>query len=427
MIEGVKVSLTNLHGLRLLMSNIGETNIKMWNHLRPDVKICKIVSKSQQPLICFKEDLKHLFYLADAMNYKNIIEIEVSSNSKQYRFFVNGFSHSIDNVENQLEGKVFVDESDDLNLLAVPLNVEIENIQIIGLNYKEIGYHHLPSDSKIGQYIVFSALNEGKQLQPRLINTESDYEFTQDEVRISEYYDQLSNSNFQSVHWQKLKIYYEICNKYRIPFSTFDQIRAISLGSEVAAKAFFFLGICQIDKNEFIQSQVISLEQDLGFCFHWIKKNDWITAQEFCIQNFGLELFNQLFELWDLYFKEISMPQLKLFLTENLKNIERINFNAFITEKRSKLGERVLKELPKITPHTTKNYSIDIDKHIIVKLLLRSPIAIAESICNKAEKSIWTNDKFTALLRRNVQYASYIAPELYKEILLQTLSIIKLN
>lgn len=424
--EGVKVSLSNLYGIRLLTSNRGTTNIKMWNRLRPDVIIYKSIIMSQQPLICFKEELQHLFYLADVMNYKNIIEVEVSSNSIFYSFLVKGFSNSIDNVESQLDGKVVLNDCSDLNLLAVPLNVEKENIQIFGLKYDDAGFYTLPKDIK-GQFIVFSAINYGKQLQPRFFNTQPEYELTQKELRIGKYHDQLLKSDYQSMHWQTFKSYYDICIKYRIPFSTFDQIRAISFSSEVAARAFFFLGLFQHDQNEFIQLQVTSLEQDLGFCFHWIKKNDWETALDSAVNYFGSDKFAKVIELLDLHFKEIGIPQLQLFvLNGSLTGVEPVS-NTFINDERSKLGERVLSELPKNTPHTTHNYGIKLESHYIVKLLLRSPIAVAESICEKSDKSIWAYDELTTLLRRNIQYVSYIAPELYKHILLHTLSMIKLN
>jgi hypothetical protein len=427
MADGVKVSLSNLYGIRFLTSNSCTTSIKMWNRLRPDVKIYKSIIMSQQPLISFKEDLQHLFYLADAMNHKNIIEVEVSSNSKFYTFLVKGFSNSIDNIESQLEGKVYLEDCNDLNLLAVPLNVDNENIQIIGLKYDDCGFYSFPEDIK-GQFIVFSAINYGKQLQPRFLNTDPEYKPNQtEELRVSIYHDQLLKSDYKSIHWQSFKTYYDICLKYRLPFSTFDQIRAISYGSEVAARAFFFLGLYQDDQNEFIQLQVTSLEQDLGFCFHWIKKKDWEIALNSAVNYFGSDKLSKVIELLDLHFKEIGIPQLQLFVFNgSLTGVEPVN-NTFINDERSKLGERVLSELPKNTPLTTNNYGIKLESHYIVKLLLRSPIAVAESICEKSEKSIWAYDEHTTLLRRNMQYASYIAPVLYKQILLHTLSMIKLN
>ena len=417
------VPLTDLYGLRLLTSKSGETNIKMWNHLRPEVKIFKNVSFTQQPLISFKDHLQRLFYLADAMRHDNIVEIDVSNANNSFTFFVKGFTHTINDVDNQLEGKVFVNDGRDLQLLAVSLNVAFQEIQILGLSVDEEGYHHLPNNIDKGQFIVFSTNNGGKQLQPRFINTQPDIIISSKEERIVKYHNDLLESDFKSSHWQELKTYYDICVEYKIPFSTFDQIRAIGSGSMVAAKAFFFLGVHQRDVNEYIQLQIPALEQDLGFCFHWIKKNDWNSALESTITLVGDEQFNLLVELMKKYFNDIGLPKLTAFLSNGLiDGVERVT-NQIINEERSKLGQRVLNELPKFIPHCTSYYGIRFDNHEIIKLLLRSPMAAAESITDKEEKSIWLNDPtFVAILRRNIQYAQYIAPGLYTQVLYHTLA-----
>ena len=297
--------LTDLYGLRLLTSKSGETSIKMRNHLRPEVKIFKNVSFTQQPLISFKEHLQRLFYLADAMKHDNIVEIDVSNTNNNFTFFIKGFTHTINDVDNQLEGKVFVNDGRDLQLLAVTLNVGFQEIEIFGLSVDEQGYHHLPSITDKGQFIVFSTNNNGKQLQPRFINTQPDYINSSAEERIAKYHNNLLESDFKSSHWQELKKYYDICVEYKIPFSTFDQIRSIGYGSKVAAKAFFFLGVHQRDVTEYIQLQISTLEQDLGFCFHWIKKNDWNSALDSTITLVGNEHLMLLIELMDKYFNDI--------------------------------------------------------------------------------------------------------------------------
>ena len=112
-------------------------------------------------------------------------------------FFVKGFTHTINDVDNQLEGKVFVNDGRYLQLLAVSLNVASQEIQILGLSEDEEGYHHLPKNIDKGQFIVFSTNNAGKQLQPRFINTQPDFIRSSKEERIVKYHNELLESDFK--------------------------------------------------------------------------------------------------------------------------------------------------------------------------------------------------------------------------------------
>lgn len=164
------------------------------------------------------------------------------------------------------------------------------------------------------------------------------------------------------------------------------------------------------------------MEQDLGFCFHWIEKQDWETgiskAEEWVGTNYCLRIMTLLAK----YFQDSHLNSLYRFIGgQKISNAERVT-NQTINDSRCKLGERVLNELPKHTPDTTNDYRIPIDGNIIIKLLLRSPIAVAESIKGISEKSIWEDNEFVSNLRRNIQYAQYVAPDLYTKVLYHCLS-----
>ena len=58
--------------------------------------------------------------------------------------------------------------------------------------------------------------------------------------RIDNYHLELSQSSFKDNIWLQVLKYFNICLQYDIPFSTFDQLRAISRSSNVASRAFFY-------------------------------------------------------------------------------------------------------------------------------------------------------------------------------------------
>ena len=94
-----------------------------------------------------------------------------------------------------------------------------------------------------------------------------------------------------------------------------------------------------------------------------------------------------------------------------------------IKELRSKLGAKVLKELPRLSPRTTSEYDIPVHDHSQVEILLRSPIAVGESINGiQADFPIWGGDDFVDIIRRNIQYSQYLNPEFYCKAILHVLN-----
>jgi len=354
------------------------------------------------------------------MDHKNMVLVEISNDKKKnFKFYVKGFTHSIDNVSSQLERKVLLTGPGNIQLFAVPLNLKSDKIKELILYTDDQDMHHLSANTTPGQFIIISTYNEGKQLQPRFINTDPDYIPTDKNERLKKYVEDLLHNDFNSDTWNELKIYYNICLRYKIPFSTFDQLRAVGLSSELSARAFFFFGINQYETDEYIQWQVPILEQDLGFSFHWISKSDWNEAIIY-VENWSCLNIQILLVLMHKYFQEIKMIQLYRFISASvIDNNQRID-NSMILNERALLGERVLEELPRTNlPNISEtNYGINFETHYKVKLLLYAPIAVAESIKNMGNSSIWSTDNN---LRRNIQYAQYIAPNLYINVLYHAL------
>lgn len=419
--EDEKITFKNLHGIRILTPTNSKALIKMQNELINEVVIIKESEVSSIPLISFKDELLRLYYLADAMDYKNRVKIELSSGNKSKTYYISGFTHTLD-VEEQIEKRVKLYHSkDELELFAVPLNCKPEQINLIPLSIFENGYE-IPECNFTSQFIIISSKNNKTQLMPRFVNTDKDFLGTDKNERIENYHKNLNNSDFQSDSWKELLIYFNTCLNHDLPFSTFDQIRSISRSSLVLARAFFFLGINQLDIDEYIQKTIPELEKDLGICFHWIKKEDWQqTLNEVC-DFFGNEKFPFISEILIKYFNYYNLELIPQFLNEKKLNITPV-LNPEITNVRSKLNAKVLNELPKMIPKINSYYKIPKDGHQKIFLLINSPIAVAESILNiNTNFPIWGGDDFRGKIRRNIQYSQYLTPDFYNHIILHTLT-----
>ena len=418
--EEEKLTLANLYGLRILSTPNTGTILRIKNRLKTEVIITKEVKESSQPVISFIEEITRLYYLADAMDYRNKVCLELIEGSKSKTYEITGFSHTL-NVEGQFENNVSLQSSEDeLDLYAIPLNCKSENIELIPLVRNEL-YYTIPSTEITNQFIVISSIEEGKQLMPRYVNTNEEFVEISKEERIDQFHSQLLEENFDGQIWKQILSYFNICIKNHIPFSTFDQMRAISRSSKVAARAFLFLGINQEETDYFIQKAIPEMEKDLGFCFHWIKNEDWGIALNELDGLYKSQYFVQISGLISLYMRENGFDDiLKFIMGENIKK-ENILYSD-IREVRALLGERVLKELPRMTPKITKEYNISINEHLPVKLLLRAPIAVAESINDTPNAyPIWAGDDHRESIRRNIQYSQYLNSEFYSRVILQAL------
>ena len=419
--EEQPLSLANLYGMRILSTPNNETLLKIKNSLKSDVIITKEIKESTQPVISFKDEIVRLFYLADAMNYKNTVCLELSEGRDKKTYKFSGFSHTLE-IENQLQHKVSLfDSFDDLELFAIPVNCAADDIEIIPLFRNDESYT-IPSNEISNQFIVISSKKEGKQLMPRFVNTGDFFLGVDKYERIDNYHKELSVTNFKDDIWKQILTYFNICVQYDLPFSTFDQLRAISRSSEVASRAFLFLGINQSDPIEYVHKAIPEMETDLGFCFHWIAKIDWGKSISEITERYGYEYYNNIAELISSYMGESGLQELFKFISGANIEPESISHRN-ILDLRSQLGTRVLNELPYNSPKINHNYGIPIEAHNQVRLLLQSPIAVAESICDiQKEYPIWAGDEKREVIRRNMQYSQYLKPNFYNKTILHALN-----
>ncbi|GAB1858042.1 hypothetical protein MHTCC0001_28790 [Flavobacteriaceae bacterium MHTCC 0001] len=419
--EDQPLSLANLYGMRILSTPNNETLLKIKNSLKSDVKITKEILESTQPVISFKDEIVRLFYLADAMDYKNTVCLELSEGKNKKTYKISGFSHTL-NVRNQLQNRVSLfDSTGNLELFAIPVNCEADEIEIIPLVQDGESYT-IPSTKISKQFIIISSKKEGKQLMPRYVNTGDFFLGTSKEERIDNFHKELSITNFNDDIWKQILPYFNICVQYDLPFSTFDQLRALSRSSEVASRAFLFIGINQSDTAEYMLKAIPEMEKDLGFCFHWIAKIDWEKSISEITELVGYEYYNDIAELISLYMGESGLQELFKYISGSSVESELISHRN-ILDLRSQLGTRVLNELPYNSPKINHNYNIQIEAHNQVRLLLQSPIAVAESISNsQKDYPIWAGDEKREVIRRNMQYSQYLKPEFYNKTILHALN-----
>lgn len=418
--ETQKLSLSNLYGLRILSRKDSGAIIRLKNSLKSDVKITKEIKVVSHPIIDLKSEITRLYYLADAMDYKNNVQIELIEGKNSAVYEISGFTHFL-NIKNQTERILSLyNSNNDLDLSAVPLNCDSNLIELIPLLKNESSYE-IPSTEITNQFIIISAKSIQNQLMPRFVNTDEHFFGIDKNERIQNYHSQFSDLSFNTDIWKRLLAYFNICIQHNLPFSTFDEIRAISRSSKVAAKAFFYLGFYQYEINDFIQKHIPELEQDLGFCFHWIKKDDWEVALNELNEIDDYKYFDHIFKLLSSYMQENGLDELLKFISGSPFAKENILYTD-IRDLRSELRERVLNELPNMTPKITSEYNIPINDHLPVKLLLRAPIAAAESVINTPNQyPIWGGDDHREVIRRNIQYSQYLNREFYNKTILHVL------
>ena len=231
---------------------------------------------------------------------------------------------------------------------------------------------------------------------------------------------------------EKVKKYFDICIEHELPFSTFDFIRASFSSPELISKTFCFLSIYNAD-TDFIDRTCQILEEDLGFAFHWVPKKYWGSSIQWLEKGF-VNTYNQkdtesiiqsiqknIIELISnsepiQWFSNIS----NYFLSGSLKPIEGFHLNTEVHKLRQSLSARVLDELPEISPkimHEFKELLPVTSDNFRVKILLKSPLAVALSIAGYDEK-IWNIDEHSETIRRNIQYSQRISPDWYGKAIL---------
>ena len=157
--EKEQLSLANLFGLRILSTPNTGAILRIRNRTESDVVVIKEIKESSQPIISFKDEIVRLYYLADAMDYRNKVQLELIEGRHSKSYEISGFSHTL-NLDEQQENTVSLFNSEDeLDLFAIPLNCSSNNIVLIPLVKNETIYT-LPSTEVTKQFIIISSKEE---------------------------------------------------------------------------------------------------------------------------------------------------------------------------------------------------------------------------------------------------------------------------
>jgi len=432
----------HFNGYRII-SPIQKNNyfIKFYNSQKPEINIIKGIYHSKEPLREYEELALRLFRLTDTMDKNSSVTIELIDNHDKIisNYIIKNYNKILRyNYENDRLEININNQNIDIDLFAIPLDCSAGNIELISLN-KTDNEFTFPETvfCVLEKFIVISELNNNSSsmLLPCFVSRDKDNLSTtidDRQRRIRNNKERLISQNSKQDSWIRVLTYYKICVNNEIPFSTFDIFRAAASNPELSAKLFCFLSIYN-DNANFIDSICKELEEDLGFCFHWISKTHWFTAIDWIKESFNFsENSEELQLIRESILEMISnsepigyFDKIADYITKNkLHQSNGFHLNTEILTLRQALGEKVLNELPVVCPQIQEE-----NKHILpvtketalVKILLKVPLAVALSITGKDE-SIWSNKEEFETIRRNIQYCQWIAPDWYGKAILYCLN-----
>jgi hypothetical protein len=419
--------ISKLYGYRLL-SNSNNLIANIYNKNRSNIIISQSLSDNFMPLRKFEDKIIQLAGLSDEMDNDVVIVMEICEESngnqsrlRDYKFkkYTNTVSWSFDGDERV---NIITDAIEQPDLYAVPIDCDLQDLDLHDLNNRG-GHYHFREDLPLEKFIVFSDRDSMVKIHPVLISQVlTKTEITQGGriQEILEYKNQLLESQFTDDVWQKLLRYYDICAQNDLPYSTFNILRSLSLSSEVAAKAFLFLA--SFDESQaFSEVNYKYMENDIGFAFHWVCKNDWNKAMEWigCFNNGELlqcisAAVRFLYE--DIFTNDNSIQILNFIIQDDALILnENFHLNRKVNEMRSSLGARVLSELPSQSPKIPEKYKSILpvnSDNANVKILLKAPLSIALSIYGKDDE-VWRPNNEN--IRRNIKYCQQLNPEWYSQ------------
>jgi len=425
--EDSGITLDGLQGLRIL-TNMEGIAVNMYNKARQGIFVMERLNNTVTPLRAFEDTFKQLFTFSDAMDLNSEVVIEVTSErqgrySKLKEYKVKRYEDSLDWAAGE-DGEFIIATKNTQNadLFAVPIDGSSDTLCLHGLNNQD-GIYSLQSEKNLKTFMIFSSKDSPVRVQPIIVSLNNLNEVrdrSEDDKRYLQLKEELINSKSTDDIWKKVLDYYQICLNHDLAFAAFDILKIAASWSTLAARLFVFL-LSYTDDDSFIEEASTRIEYDIGFSFHWIKKEDWAAAFEWigCFENkeqnvlviAGIKkYFNQLiptifFETICNYILQDAKPKVS----------PGYHVNSKVADLRSSLGEKVLSQLPNkcpeipdaykdILPVTAVNYS--------VKILLRSPVAVALSISGQTE-SLWGTENEN--IRRNVKYCQQLDPSWYSE------------
>jgi len=430
------VYFNNLDGHRLFASD-DDFKLLFYNQNNDDIKIEKKIKKGLNSFIEYADIIERLYTLSDTMDMQTSVIIEYNNKRlivDKYPYLCKTEYDENDKIEISLK-----DSNENLNLYAIPIVENVSALSVIKLkkNYddeRQSIYYTFPEiNNGIEKYIIVSKDNESKQgqLLPRFvynIKNKEIYDPKDKKLRINNYKKELLKHHSNNDYWRQVIKYFDICNEYEIPYGTFDLLRAVIINPKLITRLFCVLSIND-QNDEFINITYKKIESEFGFSFHWVNKNYWDNAVGWI-----LEIIQDDFQ--EILSKKIGGNIRTLMFNENIEElinwiiqghnidineIKKItHLNTEINNLRARIGDNIINGLPNETPSIIEKYKNILpvnNNNYPVKLLLKTPLAIALSI-NGDDDKIWGTSSNIEIIRRNMRYALWIDNDWYSKAVL---------
>lgn len=437
--------LNNIHGYRIICGE--NQTLKLYNEQIPDLVIHQNLKAGVIPLHNYNTIIQKLFLLADAMSATNVVALDIDKKTIKFKNFNTTLTYLSEDgyLNKQTDGRVLfqlcnisIDNIPPSNyiLYAVPLNCELNHIIPIELERTEVGFC-FPSDVIDQEFIVFDTRSEiNCKILPTYVSIDQDnIIFPLDSGllkqrklnRIEKFSGLLSQEEFEGPEWLKLNRYIQICTQFNIPFSAFDNIRASTTSSDLAARLLFILILYSKSDEEFVQI-FVKMEEDLGFRFQWCAFQSFEAAFNNVIEKYGSEIISSILQ------RAILVIERKFLMWErNSLNLpDGFHLRTEISKMRARLGPAVISELPEKYPYISWERKNIIDtSHIDIRkidIMAFCPIAIGliklniytqELPKNTLMIDIWHMNN--NIVRRNIMYCENLDPLWYDLALKHTL------
>jgi hypothetical protein len=436
---------TSLFGYRYIV--MGQSVPTKVFHLENEMTVVSgILPVGIHSLSSFEDDIREVFLHngSDPFDSESKVRIIIGQGGNIKRIEVK--EYNVFSMQKTPNGPiVIVDNREDQNILdfqgtlyALAVDCPCEEIRVEELVKKEDGFH-LKEGSALNKFIVFTdklvSNPKGEQVVPRFFNNSKDDNLVLDplnslltpqEVNIKNLLTSLEQASAFSEEWNKVITYFDIAQKYSLPFKTLNCFRAISQSPLLMVK--MALTLCQstnITRDDFLAG-LSKYEGEFAIGWHWIKFEYWNQASEWLCEkipeNLVSVLFISLFESRKLLLSYTLnvYPETSLTVLLKIPNDKNPVFppsRIKVNEIREKLGGNT--NFPNILiliPNEWKvlfPFAMDRELPIYVRALLISPVKAALAITGK-DDSIWNEDNLK--MRRTINFYRQFLPVEYLEL-----------
>ncbi len=422
--ENQTLHLSNLKGYRLFTDKQNSYCIKFYNEDKPDLIRRIKISKSVISLHSFYSVFEHLFSLTSPIAKDNTICIDIEKVNKDNYSTVKTFK--LKRFSNKINVKA-INSWLSKNIIAIPINcpneyIEATPIDTISTDQMRTYFSEM-EDKGVDKFIVYEKTDEGfvcsqtEFFEPKMWNPLLDDETENTETsydRVARYTEKLLQASPDAPIWQKILIQYQLCVNENLPFSTFEPLRALVSNPTLIAKCFFFLAVNNTAEH-FNTTLWQKLEMEIGFSALWTPYTFWGDAINWILGfygGYGVDFGIISSKYVEILSSETLFEVVNKLINEDNKENSNFHLNTEINKLRTNLGIRALEDLPinskikvdnkEIIPTNSSNFQ--------VKPLLKSPVAIAESILNKTAV-LWGYSIEKDDVRRLILYCEQIETE----------------